>query len=71
MRESFQAADKMAGCLRHTGKNGTVVWRERFKEDIQASPFVAGDHIYLTFRNGVTKVFKPDDEKYIEVSENH
>jgi outer membrane protein assembly factor BamB len=56
------------GCI--DAKNGTVVWRERFKEDVQASPFVADGNIYLTFRNGVTKVFKPDDEKYIEVSEN-
>ena len=51
-------------------KNGTIVWRERFKEDVQASPFVAGGHIYLTFRNGVTKVIKADADKYIEVSEN-
>ena len=51
-------------------KNGTVVWRERFKEEVQASPFVVGGHIYLTFRTGVTKVIKADSDKYIEVSEN-
>ena len=51
-------------------KNGIVVWRERFKEDVQASPFVAGGHIYLTLRGGVTKVIKADGDKYVEVSEN-
>lgn len=51
-------------------KNGTIVWRERFREEVQASPFIAGGNIFLTFRNGVTKVIKPDTDKYIEVSEN-
>ena len=51
-------------------RSGTVLWRKRFREDVQASPFVAGGLIYLTLRNGVTKVIEPNHDKYIEVSEN-
>lgn len=51
-------------------KSGVVVWRERFREDVQSSPFIAGGHLYLLLRNGTTKVIKPDSVEYIEVSEN-
>ncbi|MCZ6672999.1 MAG: PQQ-binding-like beta-propeller repeat protein, partial [Verrucomicrobia bacterium] len=51
-------------------KSGTIIWRERFRTEVQASPFVAGEHLYVMLRNGTTKVIKPSSEKYIEVSEN-
>ncbi|MDA0347517.1 MAG: PQQ-binding-like beta-propeller repeat protein [Verrucomicrobia bacterium] len=52
-------------------KSGMILWRERFRTEVQASPFIAGGLLYLILRDGTTKVIKPDSTKYIEVSENH
>jgi outer membrane protein assembly factor BamB len=49
---------------------GEILWRQLFKEDALSSPFVAGGYMYFILGNGVTKVIKPDSEKYIEVAEN-
>ena len=51
-------------------KTGEILWRHRFREEVLASPFIAGDYLYLILGNGVTKVIKPDPEQYIEISEN-
>ncbi len=51
-------------------KSGVILWRERFRTDVQSSPFTAGGNIYLMLRDGTTKVIKPDPSKYIEISEN-
>lgn len=51
-------------------KTGEILWRNLLREEVLASPFVAGGHIYLTLANGVTKVIKPDPKEYLEVSEN-
>lgn len=51
-------------------KSGVILWRERFRTDVQSSPFIAGGNIYLMLRNGTTKVIKPDPREYIEISEN-
>lgn len=52
-------------------RSGMILWRERFRTDVQSSPFIAGGYLYLLMRDGTTKVIKPDPTKYIEVSENH
>lgn len=51
-------------------KTGNILWRNLFREEFLASPFIAGDYLYLTLANGITKVIKPDPEQYLEVSEN-
>ena len=51
-------------------KSGVILWRERFREDVQSSPFVAGGKIYLILQNGTTKVIKPDPSEYIELASN-
>ena len=51
-------------------KTGKILWRNLFKEEVLASPFIAGDYLYLILGNGTTKVIKPDPEQYLEVSEN-
>lgn len=51
-------------------KTGEILWRNLFREEVLASPFIAGDYLYLILGNGVTKVIKPDPEQYVEISEN-
>jgi outer membrane protein assembly factor BamB len=49
---------------------GEILWRQPFKEDALASPFLAGGYLYFILGNGVSKVIKPDPSEYIEVAEN-
>ena len=56
------------GCM--DAKTGDILWRNLFREEVLASPFIAGDYLYLILASGTTKVIKPDPEQYVEVSEN-
>ena len=53
------------------GKNGHILWTQKLKRgDILSSPMFINNHILVTTEKGITKVLKPNHEKYEEVGEN-
>jgi len=53
------------------GSDGKVMWTQRLKGPVSASPVLAGDQIYWANEEGTLYVFRANPERYELIRENH
>ena len=68
--EYLYAIDDKGIAMCWLAASGERMWKQRMAKSVSSSPILAGGHIYLMDLSGNTYVFKPNPNKYEEVSQN-